>query len=405
MNELKPLTVRQLNMYIKSLFEGDLHLLNVCVEGEISNFKNHYASGHWYFTVKDNDSAIRCVMFKNSAAGVSFLPEDGMRVVLKGRVSVYEKDGQYMFYANSMSLSGEGELAKQFELIKQKLSAEGLFDESNKRPLPKFPKRIAVITSDTGAAVRDIFNVLNLRYPLCEIIMCPVLVQGVSAAESIKITLDRVDKLSDIDLIILGRGGGSAEDLAAFNDEMLARKIFESPFPVISAVGHETDFSISDFVADVRASTPSHAAEIAVPDITELKAKVTFFSEKIKSNVFSDFSLKNARYDNLRLRISTDKFSNYIDLKQQNTDFLTEKLLNTQKNILNEKSAKVLGVTSKLDALSPLKVLKRGYSVAFSGDKYIKSSKELKTGDSFDLKFFDGVAECTVNNIKSEDSL
>ena len=405
MNELKPLTVRQLNMYIKSLFEGDLHLLNVCVEGELSNFKNHYASGHWYFTVKDNDSAIRCVMFKNSAAGVSFFPEDGMRVVLKGRVSVYEKDGQYMFYANSMSLSGEGELAKQFELIKQKLSAEGLFDESNKRPLPKFPKKIAVITSDTGAAVRDIFNVLNLRYPLCEIIMCPVLVQGVSAAESIKITLDRVYRLNDVDLIILGRGGGSAEDLAAFNDEMLARKIFESPFPVISAVGHETDFSISDFVADVRASTPSHAAEIAVPDITELKAKVTFFSEKIKSNVFSDFSLKNARYDNLRLRISTDKFSNYIDLKQQTTDFLTEKLLNTQKNILNEKSTKVLGVTSKLDALSPLKVLKRGYSVAFSGDKYIKSSQELKTGDSFDLKFFDGVAECTVNNIKSEDSL
>ena len=246
---------------------------------------------------------------------------------------------------------------------------------------------------------------LNLRYPLCEIIMCPVLVQGVSAAESIKITLDRVYKLNDVDLIILGRGGGSAEDLAAFNDEMLARKIFESPFPVISAVGHETDFSISDFVADVRASTPSHAAEIAVPDITELKAKVTFFSEKIKSNVFSDFSLKNARYDNLRLRISTDKFSNYIDLKQQTTDFLTEKLLNTQKNILNEKNAKVLSFTSKLDALSPLKVLKRGYSVAIMGDKYIKSSQELKTGDSFDLKFFDGVAECTVNNIKSEDSL
>lgn len=401
MNEIKPLSVKQLNMYIKSLFESDLHLMNIAVTGELSNFKNHYQSGHWYFTVKDNESAIRCVMFNNYASRVTFNPSDGMRVVLRGRVSVYEKDGQYMLYVSSMAEFGQGELSIQFEKVKQKLKAEGLFDEENKRPLPKFPEKIAVITSDTGAAVRDMQNILNMRYPLCKVILCPVLVQGINAADSIIKTLDRVYKLNGIDVIILGRGGGSAEDLAAFNDEALARKIFESPFPIISAVGHETDFTISDFVADVRASTPSHAAELAVPDISDLKLRVDMLSAKTANLLKGKYQIAKSDFDKCAYKISPLRFYEYIKANRKSVDTLYDRLKNRQKIYITEKREKFTAQVSKLDALSPLKVLSRGYTAVKSGENYIKSVNHLLKGDKINITFSDGTADCTVLNVKS----
>ena len=270
MQSVNSLSVKQLNFYVRSLIEGDAILNNVTVLGEISNFKNHYQSGHFYFTLKDSDAAVRCVMFKAYAQQIKFKPSDGMKVLLKGRVSLYEKDGQYQFYAEEMLEDGIGDITRKFNEIKDKLSMEGLFDTSSKRPIPKFPKRIAVVTSDTGAAVEDILNILSRRWKTSEIIMCPVAVQGKCAVPEICSTLERLYCLSDIDVIIIGRGGGSIEDLWAFNEEALARKIYESPIPVISAVGHETDFTICDFVSDLRAPTPSAAAEFATPDGAEI---------------------------------------------------------------------------------------------------------------------------------------
>ena len=382
-----------------------MHLINVTVIGEISNFKNHYSSGHLYFTVKDNDSAIRCVMFKSSAATLKFLPADGMSVIIRGRVSVYEKDGQYMLYAQTMQQEGEGELSKQFEITKEKLKSEGLFDEDNKRELPAFPERIALVTSETGAAVKDLINILGIRYPLCTVSMCPVLVQGADAPKSMIKTLNRVYKLSRLDLIIIGRGGGSSEDLAAFNDENLARTIFESPVPVISAVGHETDFSISDFVADKRASTPSHAAEMAVPDISELKATVLSLKKRISDISKSTYELYLSRFQNASYKVSSDKFYNYLDTKSQLLDTLFDKLLSKEKDCLNKKSASFEKYTAKLDALSPLKVLSRGFSVVKNNDSYIKSVKEIKQNDRLNIKFADGEASCLVTETKEEEIL
>ena len=284
------ISVKQLNFYVKSLLEGDKNLVNIAVFGEISNFKNHYSSGHWYFSIKDNDAAIRCVMFKGNAQRVNFSVSDGMKVVLKGRVSLFEKDGQYQFYAEEMYPLGIGDITAQFELLKSKLSAEGLFDSENKRKLPKFPKRIAVITSETGAAVQDILNILSRRWPVADIILCPVSVQGEFAVPQMIDALDRVYNLADVDVIIIGRGGGSIEDLWAFNSEDLARKIYESPVPVISAVGHETDFTICDFVADLRAPTPSAAAELAVPDILEITDKLDNSKSILKNFLSSKYN-------------------------------------------------------------------------------------------------------------------
>ena len=263
------LSVRQLNFYVKNLIEGDPRLSSVLVEGEISNLKNHYSSGHIYFTLKDNDASVSCVMFRSFACRIKFTPENGQKVVIRGRVSVYEKDGQYQIYAEEMHESGLGDIAKKFEQTKKKLEAEGLFRQESKRKLPKFPKKIAVVTSSSGAAVRDILNILSRRWALAEVLMCPVSVQGESAVREMSAALDKLYTAKGVDLCIIGRGGGSAEDLWAFNDEKLAYKIYEAPFPVISAVGHETDFTICDFVADLRAPTPSAAAELAVPDSEE----------------------------------------------------------------------------------------------------------------------------------------
>ena len=393
------LTVRQLNLYVKSLLESDSRLVYTAVTGEISNFKNHYSSGHWYFTLKDKDAAIKAVMFKGSAWRVNFTPSDGMLVTVRGRVSLYEKDGQYQFYAEEMYEAGEGDLALQFKMIKEKLEKEGLFDLESKRPLPKFPKKIAVITSDTGAAVQDMMNILGRRYPVCEIVMCPVAVQGENAVPDMLKTLDRVYKLSDIDTIIIGRGGGSAEDLNAFNSEALARKIYESPIPVISAVGHETDFTICDFVADKRAATPSEAAELAVPDMLKLKADLDRNKNAMKNAFLSKYEIAALKLSGL---MSVRAFTNpnsMIESKMQTLDGLCDKNRTLINKIFETKANDFSLSVTKLDGLNPLKIMARGFGVAEKEGKIIKSVDNIGKGDEISIKLSDGTALCTVNEI------
>lgn len=391
------LTVRQLNLFVKSLIEGDVRLNDVTVIGEISNFKNHYASGHLYFTLKDNDASIRCVMFKGFAQYVKFSVKDGLKVVLRGKVSIYEKDGQYQFYAQEMHEYGKGDIALQFEQIKEKLSSEGLFDAESKRPIPKFPKRIGVITSDTGAAVQDIINILSRRWPLCEINLYPVAVQGENAVPDMLNALDKVYMASNCDTIIIGRGGGSIEDLWAFNSETLARKIYESPIPVISAVGHETDFTICDFVSDLRAPTPSAAAELAVPDINEISTKITLQISSLKTLLYAKYNFNKVKLD----KIANSPYLNapietIISSRYQNIDNLTDKLIINFRNILNNNKTKLYNNISKLDALSPLKVLARGFAVPERNGEIVTSINSVDVGDNLTITLSDGKLECSV---------
>lgn len=396
---MQAVTVKQLNLFVKSLIEGDMRLNDIYVTGEISNFKNHYASGHLYFTLKDSDAAIRCVMFRGFASQIKFRVEDGMKVMLRGRVSIYEKDGQYQFYAEEMHSDGLGDISLQFEQIKERLSSEGLFDAENKRPLPKFPKRIAVITSETGAAVQDIMNILNRRWKLCEILLCPVAVQGENAVPEMLNALDRVYALSNCDLIIIGRGGGSVEDLWAFNSEALARKIYESPIPVISAVGHETDFTICDFVADLRAPTPSAAAELAVPDERDFKIKLSNFNALLKTWLKNKLKDNKSKLAILENSVFLKKpLQAIIEKHQQETDQLTDNLLSVYKNSVNKLKMRLSEDFAKLDAMSPLKILSRGFAVAQKDNTVISSIYDLNSGDDFILRLTDGSLGCTVNS-------
>lgn len=400
--DIRAITVKQLNFYVKSLIEGDVRLQSVAVTGELSNFKSHYASGHLYFTLKDADAAIRCVMFRSFAARIPFAPKDGMQVVLIGRASVYEKDGQYQFYAEQMLPVGEGDLAREFDRIKARLEAKGLFDPQNKRPLPKFPKKIAVVTSETGAAVRDILNILSRRWPVAEVIMCPVSVQGAAAVPEMLDALDRIYRLNGIDLIIIGRGGGSAEDLNEFNSEALAVKISQSPIPVISAVGHETDFSISDFVADLRAPTPSAAAELAVPDSAELNKRLQKYESLLKAALTGKYNYSLARLEKANGSVFKRPEDYIISVRAERADRAAESLENAFAFLLNKNEARLSTAAAGLDALSPLKVLSRGYAVASKDGKAVKTAAELRNGDSINLKFADGVAVCEVKETESK---
>ncbi len=394
---MQAVTVKQLNLFVKSLIEGDSRLADIYVTGEISNFKNHYASGHLYFTLKDADASIRCVMFRGFASQVKFRIEDGMKVILRGRVSIYEKDGQYQFYAQEMHADGLGDISLQFEQIKEKLSKEGLFDTENKRPIPKFPKRIAVITSPTGAAVQDIMNILSRRWKLAEVLLCPVSVQGESAVPEMLDALDRVYTLSNCDLIIIGRGGGSIEDLWAFNSEELARKIYESPIPVISAVGHETDFTICDFVADLRAPTPSAAAELAVPDINDFLIKINNCKRVLKTTLIKKLNFEKTRFASLENSVYLKKpLQSIIEKRMQNCDLLADRLLNSYKNRISIQNNKLATLIASLDAMSPLKVLSRGFSVATLNGKTVSSVNSINIGDNLTLKMSDGSLECNV---------
>ncbi len=395
---MQALSVKQLNLFVKSLIEGDVRLSNVTVTGEISNFKNHYQSGHFYFTLKDEDAQIRCVMFRAYACRVPFVVQDGLKVALRGRVSLYEKDGQYQFYAEEMHEQGLGDISLQFQQIKERLAKEGLFDEENKRPLPRFPRRIAVITSDTGAAVQDILNITARRYPLCEIMLCPVAVQGENAVPSMLDALERVYALSNCDAIIIGRGGGSIEDLWAFNSEVLARKIYESPIPVISAVGHETDFTICDFVADLRAPTPSAAAELVVPDINEIYSFLNKRGDALKNALLSKYNLNRAKYKSICEKPIFAKPEKLIQQREEQLDYLTEKLVMVFATTLKNQQSRLSNAASKLDALSPLKVLARGYSIAEIDNKPITSINDADKGDKLTLKLNDGKLVCTVDD-------
>ena len=384
------MTVGQLNLFIKDIL-GQIPLLSsIKIRGEISNFKSH-SSGHLYMSLKDETGTLRAVMFRNAAFGLDFKPENGMQVVAEGRVGVYERDGQYQLYINSMMPDGKGNLHEQFEKLKAKLRAEGLFDASTKKEIPRYPKCVGVVTAPTGAAVRDIINILSRRYKAADICLYPALVQGDGAAKSISDGIKYFNNAKNCDVIIVGRGGGSIEDLWAFNEEVVARAIFESEIPVISAVGHETDFTIADFVADLRAPTPSAAAELAVPSAEELFDK--FQSAKTRIKVATNKILENRR---LLLKMYADKQVirdpiSKINEKGIYLDHLTKLFENSLKSVLGEKQ-QLLGISmSKLDTLSPLGTLSRGYAVAKSFDgAIVKSTNQVKAGDSMTVRVSDG---------------
>jgi len=395
------ISVKQLNSYVKSLLESDEHLCSFYLKGEISNFKDHYQSGHLYFSLKDSDAVIRAVMFRSSAAYLKFKPQDGMSVICRGRVSLYERDGSYQFYAEEMIPDGVGDLTVAFNQIKEKLEAKGYFDPEIKKPITEFPKRIAVITSDTGAAVQDILNISSRRYPLCEIIMCPVRVQGDSAVFELIDAIKRVDKLFLVDTIIIGRGGGSIEDLWAFNSEELAEAIHECKTPVISAVGHETDFTICDFVSDLRAPTPSAAAELAVPDIGELRSYIKNLTDRIalrESEMLKNTRLKIESLFNIRIKNHIESLINQQDMR---IDKLLDSLMNNINLRLQKADHSFRKSVAQLDALSPLNVLARGYCIP-EKDSAPASLEKLNVGDRIDLIFTNGKAECSVDKIIKE---
>lgn len=389
-------SVTQLNEYVKMLIDSDEILQTAAVCGEISNFKHHYATGHLYFTLKDERSSVKCVMFARDAARLKFEPENGMTVTAWGRVSVFPRDGAYQLYVGFMSPSGLGEQFYAFEMLKQKLASEGLFDAARKKMIPKFPKKIGIITSPTGAAVRDLCNVLTRRWPIVEIELFPALVQGTGAASSLRKGIEYFDSKDDIDVVIIGRGGGSGEDLSAFNDEALARSIAASKIPVISAVGHEVDVSISDFVADLRAPTPSAAAELAVPDMGEYNAILSSHLGRIKGIVSRRIEFGESRLKTLSESSVLKSPEKYFDIKFTELDYLAERLVDKYDDIIKANGSKFSSLVAKLEALSPLSVLSRGYSITNKGDKAVSSVAEISSGDDLVLVFNDGKVDVKV---------
>ncbi len=397
--ERSALSVTELNSYIKNLVDGDELLMDVCVRGELSNYKI-YPSGHHYFTLKDAESSLRCVMFKYSAMKLRFRPENGMGVTAFGRVSVYLRDGAYQLSCTALMPEGMGDLQVAFEQMKAKLSAEGLFDPAHKKPLPPFPEKIAIITSSAGAAIHDMIRILGHRWPMTKVILLPVRVQGVEAPAEIAGAIRYANEFRIADLIITGRGGGSLEDLWAFNDERVARAIYASGIPVISAVGHEPDVTISDYVADRRASTPSNAAEIAVPDWHEMQDALQ--SYEIRSRQAMEKSLKSLsqRLDALKSkRVLTDP-GVYLDSRRMDLDRARDRLLAASERQLAAKRQSFVKLGAALDAMSPLRVLSRGYTVSSDREgKVLKSVRELRAGQEISVRFSDGLADCRVESI------
>jgi exodeoxyribonuclease VII large subunit len=391
------ITVSQLNRYVKSLLEGDRNLLAVYIRGEISNFTNHYKSGHLYMSLKDEGALVKAVMFRGYASKLVFAPENGMRVIVRARVSLYEKDGSFQIYIEEMQPDGVGALQIAYEQLKAKLEQEGLFDPSRKRPVPRYPRRVGVITSPTGAAVRDILNVLGRRYPLAEIVFAPVLVQGDGAPPQLVEALRRFNEKGAADVIIIGRGGGSIEELWAFNDETVARAVAASAIPVISAVGHETDFTICDFAADLRAPTPSAAAELAVPDTRELLGKLAQMQAISRQATTHRLQVERKRLDALRARrcLSTPLF--YVEGQAMRLDYATRAFANAARVRLTQTDRRLASLSGKLDALSPLKVLSRGYSIAQKEGAVVHSAAALAPGDKLTLRMSDGAVRCTVD--------
>ena len=394
-------SVSSLNLYIKNIFENSRTLSSITLRGEISNFTNH-RSGHLYFSLKDSEGQIRAVMFRSRAASLKFMPESGMKVIIHGSVTVYPRDGSYQIYVSSMQPDGIGALYLAYEQLKERLASEGLFDEDHKQALPIFPKIVGVITSPTGAAVQDIINVTGRRYPMAQIYLYPALVQGAGAEESLIRALDYLDKSGLCDVIIIGRGGGSIGDLWAFNSEILARRIYDASTPIISAVGHETDFTICDFVADMRAPTPSAAAELAVPDRRELQMHIDSFDDRLTSALMRRISRARERLSLISERASADNLLRTVSQKSDEVSRLLEKSNLLIGGILKSKRDAFLNAAAKSNALSPLATLSRGYSVAERDGVVVKSVNDIVRGDSLMLIMKDGRVEAEVTKIKGD---
>ena len=411
------LTVSQLTKYIKYKIDNDVNLQEVYLKGEISNFKAH-SRGHFYFTIKDETSRINAIMFASNARNVKFVPTEGMKVLVTGKISVYEATGGYQIYVSDMLEDGVGNLYVAFEQLKKKLASEGLFDDRYKKKIPKIPNRVGVITAPTGAAIRDIISTIKRRFPLTEIILLPALVQGDGAKEDIARQIKRA-KNYNLDVLIVGRGGGSIEDLWAFNEEIVARAIFDSPIPIISAVGHEVDFTIADFVADLRAPTPTGAAEIAVPDKKDVLSYLEQLKIRANKNIKTIIEFKKKRLIKAKEHYILNNPLDLYAAKIQKLDFLEEKLISNYKNLLVQKNNKINNIKTrpifinplsiiekykqkyvlllnKLEALSPLKTLERGYSIVKLDHKAISSVKDLKSNDLIELELKDGSLEAII---------
>ena len=403
MMEQNIIAVSQVNEYIKFLLDRDELLGNLCVRGEISNYKV-YPSGHHYFTLKDAEGALRCVMFRSSAQRLRFRPENGMQVIAYGRVTVFPRDGAYQLYCSALTADGAGDLYVAFEQLKEKLSKEGLFDPAHKRPLPKYPQTIAIITSAAGAAIMDMLRILGKRYPLTKIKLLPVRVQGAEAPAEIAGAIRYANRYRVADLIITGRGGGSMEDLWAFNDERVARAIFDSEIPVISAVGHEPDVTISDYVADLRAATPSNAAELAVPDQQELRKKLSMMQASMEQSVQKMLKLSRQRLTGLAEKRALQSPLNYVEDRRVLLDFLSTRLHAAGQKMLHEKKQRFVRLTAALDAMSPLKVLSRGYSmVTDEAGTLVTSADTVEPGQRIHVSLRSGSLTAQVTQIQEED--
>ena len=398
------IAVSQVNEYIKFLLDRDELLGNICVRGELSNYKV-YPSGHHYFTLKDAEGALRCVMFRSSAQRLRFRPENGMQVIASGRVTVFPRDGAYQLYCNTLTADGAGDLYVAFEQLKEKLAKEGLFDPAHKKPLPRYPETIAIITSPAGAAVHDMLRILRARWPLTEVKLLGVRVQGTEAPPEIIGALRYANRYKVADLIITGRGGGSIEDLWAFNDERVARAIYESEIPVISAVGHEPDVTIADYVADARASTPSNAAEIAVPDRNDVRARLTALERSMTKTEESRLSALRERLTALeRKRVLRDPMA-FIADKRLLLDYTQKNLASLAEKQVGERRQCFAALCASLHAMSPLAVLARGYAVARTANgTVLRSADEVTVGETIDVTLGRGSLVCTVNETRGENN-
>ena len=398
----QPLSVTEVNQYIKQMLEQDQILSQVSVRGELSNYKMH-SSGHHYFTLKDDGAVISAVMFRGDASKLRFRPENGMKVILSGRVSLFPKSGQYQIYVRDMQPDGIGALYIAFEQLKQKLYAEGLFDPEKKKTIPRYPARIALVTSPTGAAVRDMIRILRHRYPLAKVLVCPVKVQGDGAAEEIAAMLDYVNEYALADVIITGRGGGSMEDLWAFNEEVVARAVYRSRIPVISAVGHEPDVTICDYVADLRAATPSNAAELAVVDGAELQVRLHNVTARMTQTVLANIQSKRQQLRLLAEKKIMRSPYEYLSERRMLLSMMQQRLEGGQTSVIQKKKQQYAALAAYLDAMSPLKVLGRGYAMAVKDGNVVQSVSALHRGDSLKLQLRDGVANCCVESVETKE--
>ena len=394
------LSILQINEYIRGKMDTDVLLNQVAVRGEISNYKM-YSSGHHYFTLKDESSALKAVMFKGNAMRLRFRPENGMKVIAMGKISVFPRDGAYQLYCSAMTVDGVGDLHVAFEQLKKKLAAQGLFDPAHKKPLPKYPGTIGIVTSSAGAAVHDMLRILKKRYPLTQVKLLPVRVQGAEAPGEIAAAIRYANYYKLADLLIVGRGGGSMEDLWAFNDEQVAYAIYESEIPVISAVGHEPDVTISDYVADLRAATPSNAAELAVPDRDALTQSLDAMSGAMANALNRQLKAARQHLDVLRKSPALQSPDSYLLQKEKSLELLKNRMIAAENQIISRNNQRYIGLTAKLDAMSPLKVLTRGYSMAQTAEGIvIRSVHQVEAGERIHVSFSDGMISATVMDIK-----